>query len=163
MLGAFCTINRYFEYLKTVGSERHSKRTSVCPRGLAYSYIICIYLTRWSEKAVTSKGGGGGGVSFGFVVFNSIWEHGLQHVLTFFEMFPKMSQKCEQFSYWPFCSIFWDCWHRRPSVRPVVVVRPLSVRPFVRPVVVVRPLTVRPSFKSALASHQHPRRNTKCF
>ena len=41
-------------------------------------------------------------IGFGFVVLNSIWEHGLKMFFDIFRNFPKMSQKCEQFSYGTF-------------------------------------------------------------
>ena len=42
-------------------------------------------------------------IVFGFVVLNSIWEHGLKQMFDrFFETFQKMLQKCEQLSYGTF-------------------------------------------------------------
>ena len=45
-------------------------------------------------------------IVFGFVVLNSIWEHGSKHLFDILRNISKMSQKCEQFSYGTFGGIF---------------------------------------------------------
>ena len=49
-------------------------------------------------------------IGFGFCVFDCIWQHVSKEKIDIFSKNPKLSQRCQQFSHGPICSIFvWIC------------------------------------------------------